>query len=49
MLKEYVSKIASHDPLADTFERLGAPLGSTFVGGNNHLLFIFYQSNKQLI
>ena len=39
MRKDHVSYTTSYDHLADTSQRLGACLGGTVVGGNNHLSF----------
>ena len=39
MQRDNGSFMTSHDQLADTFQRLSARLGSTFVGGDNHLRF----------
>jgi hypothetical protein len=36
---DHVSYITPHDQLADTFQRLGARLGSTFVDGGIHQYF----------
>ena len=36
---DHVSYITPHDQLADTFHRLGARLGSTFVDGGIHQRF----------
>ena len=39
MSKDHVLYITSHDQLAEMFQRFGARLGSTFVGGNKHQRF----------
>jgi hypothetical protein len=39
MRLDHVSYVTSHDQLADTVQRLGARLGSTFVDGGVHPRF----------
>ena len=39
MRLDHVSYVTSHDQLADTVQRLGARLGSTFVDGGIHPRF----------